>query len=67
MEGLESRLHHQRKRHLITYSKICYGVQIMHSRGNHWIVANNNENEVVVYDSLYDSVDAETLKKFKVD
>ena len=39
--------------------------QIIHSRGNHWIVASNigcNAPKVLVYDSLYSCVDAQTMK-----
>ena len=40
-------------------------LQIVHSRGNHWIVAStliSKPNSVSVYDSLYDSLDEESLK-----
>ena len=43
-------------------------VQIIHSRGNHWIVVSSLLSErghVNVYDSLYDSVDEDTLKSIK--
>ena len=39
-------------------------LQAIHSHGNHWIVASNvhqeESNKVMVYDSLYDSVDDRT-------
>lgn len=39
-------------------------LQVIHSRGNHWIVASNvhqqEPNKVIVYDSLYDSIDDRT-------
>lgn len=40
-------------------------LQIVHVRGNHWITAStilSKRNAVNVYDSLYDSVDEESLK-----
>ena len=40
-------------------------LQIVRSRGNHWIVAStliSKPNSVSVYDSLYDSIDEESLK-----
>ena len=43
-------------------------LQIIHSRGNHWIVASSLLSErgyVNVYDSLYDSVDEDTQKTIK--
>lgn len=39
--------------------------QIIHSRGNHWVVASNigcHAPKVLVYDSLYSCIDAPTLK-----
>ena len=38
-------------------------MQIIHSRGNHWIVASSlgcSDNQVNVFDSLYTSVDEDT-------
>ena len=43
----------------------CNELQIIHSRGNHWIVAStllSKRGYVNVYDSLYDSVDEDTQK-----
>ena len=43
-------------------------IQIIHSRGNHWIVASTllSEKEYVnIYDSLYDSLDEDTVKSVK--
>ena len=45
--------------------KIEAGVQIIHDRGNHWIVAstiNSASNVVKVYDSIYTNVDVRTKK-----
>ena len=45
--------------------KIQHGVQIIHSRGNHWIVASNlrcHSKQVQVFDSLYTTVDDTTRK-----
>lgn len=39
-------------------------VQVLHSRGNHWIIASTvgcSAGEVVIFDSLYSSVDPATL------
>ena len=39
-------------------------LQVIHSRGNHWIVASTvhdeGPNKVMIYDSLYDNIDAGT-------
>ena len=43
--------------------KVARGLQVIHSRNNHWIVASTldcRNNEVKVFDSLYSSVDEET-------
>ena len=43
--------------------RISRGVQIVHSRGNHWIVAstiNCKQGEVAIFDSLYTSIDEST-------
>ena len=43
-------------------------IQIIHSHGNHWIVASTllSEKEYVnIYDSLYDSLDEDTVKSVK--
>ena len=43
-------------------------IQVLHSRGNHWIVATTvgcSAGEVIVFDSLYSSVDEATLNLFK--
>ena len=39
-------------------------IQIVHARGNHWVVATNIgcAPKVLVFDSLYSSVDEETMK-----
>ena len=45
--------------------KIKQGVQIIHTRGNHWIVASNLRNsncEIQIFDSLYTSVHKDTQK-----
>ena len=43
-------------------------VQVLHSRGNHWIVASTvgcSAGEVIIFDSLYSSVDPATLDLLK--
>ena len=39
-------------------------LQVIHSRGNHWIIASTvhdeGPNKVMIYDSLYDNIDAGT-------
>ena len=59
LQGLQSTL-------LQTTSKPSVNeLQIVHSRDNHWIVAStliSKPNSVSVYDSLYDSIDEESLK-----
>ena len=59
LQGLQSTL-------LQTTSKPSVNeLQIVHSRGNYWIVAStliSKPNSVSVYDSLYDSIDEESLK-----
>ncbi len=39
-------------------------IQIVHARGNHWVAVTNIgcASKVLVFDSLYSSVDKETLK-----
>ena len=40
-------------------------IQIMHTRGNHWIVISTvgcSGKDVNVFDTLYSSVDSETVK-----
>lgn len=40
-------------------------VQILHSRGNHWIVISNIEcgqGKMIVYDTIYSEIDDETIK-----
>ncbi len=48
----------------ILKSKIKCGIQIIHDRGNHWLVASTldsvNGNVVMIYDSVYSAVDEET-------
>ena len=58
--GLQSTLLQCRKE---TQKGISRGVQIVHSRGNHWIVVstiNCKQGEVLVFDSLYTSIDEST-------
>ena len=58
--GLQSTLLQCRKE---TQKGISRGVQIVHSRGNHWIVVstiNCKQREVLVFDSLYTSIDEST-------
>ena len=43
--------------------KIKQGVQIIHTRGSHWIVAStfgSSTSDIQIFDSLYSSVDKET-------
>ena len=39
-------------------------LQVIHSRGNHWIIASTvhdeGPNKVMIHDSLYDNIDAGT-------
>ena len=45
--------------------KIKYRLQIVHCRGNHWILASNVTNKegiLDVYDSVYSNLDEGTLK-----
>ena len=49
---------------LLTSCSIHPKIQIVHDRGNHWIVAStifSEKNEVIVYDSVYSSLDANTV------
>ena len=58
--GLQSTLYQSKTRDIPTQNQ-C--VQIIHSGGNHWIVASNSLSVggvVKVYDSVYDHVDEET-------
>ena len=59
VKGLSLTLY-QRKQRGEHFVKDC--IQIVHSRGNHWIVAStiNCEDEVLVYDSLNDDLDDDT-------
>ena len=44
-------------------TQIRHGLQIVHCRGNHWILASNigcDEDSLNIYDSVYSSVDATT-------
>ena len=56
VKGLRLTLY-QRKQRGEHFVKDC--IQIVHSRGNHWIVASTIkcEDEVLVFDSLYDDLD----------
>ncbi len=40
------------------------GIQIVHDRGNHWIVAStlHNSKVIFIYDSIYSSMEEETKK-----
>ena len=59
IDGFESTLHQQRKTN--RPKAIVKGLQIVHCRNDHWILASTvgSQNELLVYDSLYDSVDKE--------
>ena len=59
MTGLQSTLLQSKKDYPAL--KNSNGVQIVHSRGHHWIVASRASSGVVkVYNSVYDTVDKET-------
>ena len=55
--GLQSTLLQSKKKYPALKDK--HSVQIVHSRGDHWIVA-ARVRVVKVYDSVYDTVDKET-------
>ena len=44
--------------------KVHTGLQIVHSKGNHWITVSTlgEKNEIIVFDSLYCKIDPETTK-----
>ena len=51
------------KHYWYTRNKIKQGVQIIHTRGSHWIVASTLESskcEIKIFDSLYTSVHKDT-------
>jgi len=58
-EGLHNTLL-QRKRQ---QQKMKWEIQIIHDRGNHWVVDSTIDNDqmVQVYDSVYSTVDAKTV------
>ena len=59
-EGLYSSLQLSK---IVACKKITYGLQIIHDRTNHWIVASNynrNDNIIEVYDSVFQTVNAKT-------
>ena len=58
LEGLQSSLLQRKK----PKSKISHGLQIIHSRSDHWIVASTfgGGSDVKVFDSVYTSVDKGT-------
>ena len=61
LEGLQSTLYQNRAH---KYSSSRSALQIIHSHGNHWIVATTLQckpGEIHVFDSVYDSLDVETL------
>lgn len=49
------------------HRKINCGIQIIHDRGNHWIVAStiNSEKLVLIYDSVFSTVNNETAEVIK--
>ena len=66
IKGLHLTLYQRKKRN----SKFVKdNLEINHSRGNHWIVATSmmhrNSDEVLVYDSMYDSLDGDTVEIIK--
>ena len=58
-EGLHNTLLQRKKRQ----HKIKCGIQIIHDRGNRWVVAStiDTDHTVQVYDSVYSTVDAKTV------
>ena len=60
IDGLISTLYQNK----VPAKRIERGVQIIHDRGNHWIVASSicDANEVLIYDSIYSILDGETKK-----
>ena len=62
LEGLQSTLY-QNRAHKFSSSRSA--LQIIHSRGNHWIVATTlqcDPGDIHVFDSVYESLDVETLQ-----
>ena len=65
LNGLQSTLFQSRSQGLKSNMN---ALQIVHSRGNHWIVATTLQcipGEVKIYDSIYDSLDTGTLQVVK--
>ena len=65
LNGLQSTLFQSRSQGL---KSNVNALQIVHSRGNHWIVATTLQcipGEVKIYDSIYDSLDTGTLQVVK--
>lgn len=63
ISGLQSPLL-QKKKLLRTQDSHQHQIQIIHSRGDHWIVASTvlaDDGQVKVYDSVYRTLDRETL------
>ena len=59
-EGLQNTLLHDRLR----WSMICKVVQIIHVRGDHWVVISNlfcTENNLRVYDTVFNDIDNSTM------
>ena len=62
LNGLQSMLFQSRSQ---GFKSIVNAIQIIHSGGNHWIVATTlrcNPEEVRIFDSLYESLDTETFQ-----
>ena len=59
IEGLHNTLLQKRRRQ----QKINCGIQIIHDRGNHWIVASTigSDKSAQVYDPIYSTVNADTV------
>ena len=59
VKGLSLTLY-QRKQHIVHFVK--ESIQIIHSHGNHWLVASTMkcEDEVLVFDPLHDDLDDDT-------
>ena len=58
-EELHNTLLQRKKRQ----QKMKWGIQILHDKGNHWVVAStiDSDQTVQVYDSVYSTVDAKTV------
>ena len=61
-----SRILKQTACHRKPLKKIASCLQIIHDRGDHWIVASNiGHDNVQVYDSVYSMIEQDTIGNFK--